>query len=74
MNTSKNLINILLGLGLGAGLALAGHPEDPINLNSAGDFVILAKSGISTVPSSDITGDMGVSPITSTAITGFSLI
>ncbi|MCF7864619.1 MAG: DUF3494 domain-containing protein, partial [Kiritimatiellales bacterium] len=53
--------------------ALAGYPDLPVNLGSAGNFVILAKSGISTVPGSNVTGDMGVSPIDSTAITGFSL-
>jgi hypothetical protein len=42
-------------------------------LGEAGDFVILAKSGISTVPKSAITGDIGVSPIAATAITGFGL-
>ena len=46
----------------------------PVNLGAAGNFAILAKSGISTVPPSVITGDIGVSPIASTAITGFSLI
>ena len=46
----------------------------PVNLGTAGDYVILAKSGISTVPPSAVTGDLGVSPIDSTAITGFSLI
>jgi len=46
----------------------------PVDLGLAGNFAILAKSGISTVPSSVITGDIGVSPIGSTAITGFSLI
>src|SRR3989339_1670007 len=46
----------------------------PVNLGTAGNFVILTKSGISTVPSSAITGDIGVSPIDQTAITGFSLI
>jgi len=45
-----------------------------VDLKTAGDYVILSKSGISTVPSSIITGDIGVSPIDSTAITGFSLI
>ena len=45
----------------------------PINLGTAGNFAILAKSGISSVPNSVITGDIGVSPIASTAITGFSL-
>jgi hypothetical protein len=35
--------------------------------------VILAKSGISTVPNSVITGDIAVSPIAAGAMTGFSL-
>ncbi len=46
----------------------------PVVLGTAGDFVILAKSGIDTVPNSVVTGDIGVSPIDSTAITGFSLV
>ena len=46
----------------------------PVNLGTAGNFVILSKSGISTVPPAAITGDIGVSPIAATAITGFSLI
>lgn len=45
----------------------------PVNLGTAGNFVILAKSGVSTVPISVITGDVGVSPIKSTGLTGFSL-
>ena len=73
-----NIKQIFTGLVFGAVLiatpAKAGNPELPLDLQSAGDFVVLAKSGISTVPPSNITGDMGVSPITSTAITGFALI
>jgi hypothetical protein len=45
-----------------------------VNLRSAGNYVILAKAGVSTVPPSVITGDLGVSPIAATAATGFSLI
>ena len=45
----------------------------PINLGSANNYTILAKSGISSVPNSVITGNIGVSPIASTAMTGFSL-
>src|SRR5674476_137760 len=45
----------------------------PVGLGTAGDFVILAKTGISSVPSSIITGNIGVSPIDATALTGFSL-
>ena len=45
-----------------------------VKLGAAGDFVILAKSGISTVPTSAVTGNIGVSPAAASAITGFGLI
>ncbi|ELZ12651.1 hypothetical protein C479_04622 [Halovivax asiaticus JCM 14624] len=44
-----------------------------MDLGTACDFSILAKSGIDSVPNSDVAGDIGVSPIASTAITGFDL-
>jgi hypothetical protein len=49
-------------------------PGLPVNLGTAGGFAILAKSGISTVPASAITGNLGVSPAAATYVTGFSLI
>ncbi|MCX6150324.1 MAG: ice-binding family protein [Ignavibacteriales bacterium] len=45
-----------------------------VNLGTSGNFVILAKSGISVTGVTQITGDLGVSPIAATAITGFGLI
>jgi hypothetical protein len=49
-------------------------PKEPkVELLTAGDYAILAKAGISTVPNSVITGNIGVSPIAATAMTGFSL-
>ncbi len=48
-------------------------PEEPIALGMAGGYAILSKTGISTVPTSAITGDIGVSPAAATYITGFSL-
>lgn len=48
-------------------------PGLAVGLGAAGDFAILAKSGISSVPSSSITGDIGVSPAAASFITGFSL-
>jgi len=45
----------------------------PVNLGMAGNYAILAESGISTVPESVVVGDIAVSPIASTAMTGFSL-
>lgn len=44
-----------------------------VNLGTASNYVILAKTGISSVPNSAVTGNIGVSPIAATAITGFSL-
>ncbi|HET6147414.1 MAG TPA: ice-binding family protein, partial [Polyangia bacterium] len=44
----------------------------PLTLGAAGGFVILAKSGIATVPTSAVTGNLGVSPAAGTSITGFS--
>ncbi len=60
------------GQGGGAGDAGAG-PVGGVPLGAAEGFVILSKSGISTVPISAITGDLGVSPVAATAVTGFSL-
>ena len=45
-----------------------------VSLASAGTYVILTKSGITNATTSAVTGDMGVSPIASTAITGFDPI
>ncbi|WP_020676839.1 ice-binding family protein [Geopsychrobacter electrodiphilus] len=45
-----------------------------VNLGTAGDFVILTKTGITTTGTTAIVGNMGVSPIVATAMTGFGLI
>ena len=42
----------------------------PVNLGSAANFAILAKSGISSTGTTHINGDIGVSPISKTAISG----
>jgi len=39
----------------------------PVRLGTAGDFVILSKSGITNVPRSNIKGNVGTSPITGAA-------
>jgi hypothetical protein len=46
--------------------------EVAVDLGTAVDYAILTKTGISTVPSSVITGDIAVSPIARDAMTGFS--
>jgi hypothetical protein len=43
------------------------------DLGAAGHYVILAKSKISNVPTSAVTGDIGLSPSAASFITGFTL-
>jgi hypothetical protein len=65
----------------GAGATDGGSAPDgestvsllPMNLGTAGNYVILAKSGISNVPTSAVAGNLGLSPAAATYITGFSL-
>ena len=53
--------------------AIAAGPT-PVNLRTAGDFVLLTKTGVTTTGTTAIVGDMGVSPIAATSMTGFGLI
>jgi hypothetical protein len=46
----------------------------PVSLGTAGNYAILAKSGVSTVPASSVTGDIGLSPAAASYLTGFSLV
>ncbi|MDZ7822353.1 MAG: ice-binding family protein [Candidatus Marinimicrobia bacterium] len=54
-------------------LLRADQGPAPVSLGTAGNFTLLAKTAISTVPASNITGDVGLSPAAETYITGFSL-
>jgi len=62
----------LLPLLLSAALANAATYNETINLKNAGNYVILAKSGIDS-SNADVIGDIGISPIAATAMTGFGL-
>jgi hypothetical protein len=55
------------------GLNDLGRGPAPVLLGSAGDFVILARTSISTVGNSKITGNIGLSPAAADSITGFVL-
>jgi len=44
----------------------------PVDLGTAGNFVILAKTGISTTGTTHVTGNIGLSPAAGSYITGFS--
>lgn len=76
-NSVRTLMVAMLAIALtlsSGQLARAASPQATVNLGKASTFVILSKSGVTNVPSSKITGDMGVSPIAATAITGFGLV
>lgn len=61
------------GVGPGTGVP-GGRGPTPVPLGASSGFVILAKTGISTVPTSAITGNIGISPAAATFITGFALM
>lgn len=44
------------------------------DLGSAGNYVIMAKTGISNVTGSSVTGNIAVSPVAASYITGFGLV
>jgi hypothetical protein len=64
---------LILGVFIFASGANAAGPT-PVNLRTAGSFVILTETGITTTGTTTVVGDMGVSPIAATSMTGFGLI
>jgi hypothetical protein len=54
--------------GAGTGVSGAGKGPAPVNLRTAGDFAILAESAVTSVPTSAITGNVGLSPATGASI------
>ncbi|AEV28729.1 Protein of unknown function (DUF3494) [Sphaerochaeta pleomorpha str. Grapes] len=52
----------------------SGEGPKAVVLGTSADFVILSKTGVSNVPASAITGDIGTSPMSATGLTGFDLI
>lgn len=59
--------------GAGNGSGAGGRGPSPVVLGSASNYVILAKTGVSSVPTSAVTGNIGISPAQASAVTGFSL-
>lgn len=75
MNIQKNYAGIVIS----AGLLVCGMPAfalaaAPVDLGRAANYTIMAKTGISTTAGTTVGGSMGISPIASTAITGFGLV
>src|ERR1035438_2297207 len=65
--TQRVMWSTALLLVVSASAFAAGPGPAPVNLRSAGDFVILTKAGITDVPTSAVTGNVGTSPITGAA-------
>jgi hypothetical protein len=73
MNIRQNYMRIVsIGL-LVAGLPAFAHAATAVNLGAAGPYIILTKTGVSTTGATHVQGNIGVSPIAATAITGFGL-
>jgi Ice-binding-like/Putative peptidoglycan binding domain len=64
----------LLAFSFVLGMPALTFAATAVNLGTAGNYTILTKSGVTTTGTTHVTGDIGVSPISSTAITGFGLI
>ena len=81
MLTIKSTVLLMLLISAATATRL-GEPNDEtrrlaastVDLGTAGDYAILAKAGVTTTGVTIISGNVGTSPIASTAITGFGLI
>ena len=65
--TKRMMLSMALGLAVSVGASAQNGPL-PVNLNQAGEFVILTKTGITNVSPSAVTGNVGTSPISGTAL------
>jgi hypothetical protein len=70
---SRNAVMAISASLCALGLPAVSHSATSVYLGTAGNYTILAKTGITTTGTTHIVGNMGVSPIASTAITGFGL-
>ncbi len=74
MKPGKLLFNTFAYTMIFACMVFSVYGASAVDLGTAGNFAILAKSGISATGVTTINGNIGVSPIDATAITGFGLI
>jgi hypothetical protein len=65
---------LILGSVLPLSFAASAAAAPPVPLGTTGSFAILAGSGITNVPTSAISGNVGLSPTTGAAITGLGCV
>jgi predicted RNA-binding protein with TRAM domain len=68
---SMMVVSMMVVMGFYATISAQAYASpDVVDLGTSGDFAILAQAGISSTGTTHIWGDIGVSPIDSTAISG----
>jgi hypothetical protein len=65
---------ILIATFILPSVAISQSTPKRVDLGTSGDFVLIGKTKISTTGTTQITGDIGVSPVAASYITGFGLI
>jgi hypothetical protein len=68
------VVPMVVVMGFYAAVPASALGPTPVSLGTAGNFVILSKTGISTTGTTAIVGDLGVSPTAASSITGFGLV
>ncbi len=71
-NVSVAVLTAVLTLSVVGQIVFAASPAT-VNLGTAGNFVILSKTGISTTGATSVVGDIGISPAAASYVTGFAL-
>lgn len=67
------MLSVGLAILLATPVLTLAQPQAAVNLGAAVDFAILAGSLVSNVPTSAVTGDVGLSPAAGSYISGFGL-
>ncbi len=74
-NNFKILMFTLLAFAvILSALFFVAAAQSAVNLGTAGNFVILAKTGVSTTGTTSVVGNIGLSPAAASYVTGFDLI
>lgn len=73
-NSTITVLAVAFVLGLILSIPARATGPTTVNLGTAGNFVILSKTLITTTGATSIIGDIGVSPAAATFIQGFGLI
>jgi hypothetical protein len=68
------VVPMVVVLGFYAAIPARAAGPSAVSLGMAGNFVVLAETGISTTGATQVIGDIGVSPEAASSITGFGLI